>query len=967
MDHARLAEELQQRDRELAEALEQQAATADILRVISSSRTTVQPVLDAVASTASRLCDASDAMILLVDGRVMRQAARHGSMPGLAPGEVVPIDRGSAAGRCVVDRQPVQVEDLAAADAAEFPVGQAYQRRWGHRTALAVPLLRDGDAIGAIAIRRMEVRPFSSRQIALLKTFADQAVIAIENVRLFNEINEALEQQTATAEILRIISSSPTSTEPVFNAILESGVRLCGADMGILFRHDAGVFHSVATRVPDPVFDEYLHHPIRPGPKTGLGRIAHTKEPVHIPDLIDDDAYREGDPLRVRSVQLGGVRTWLGVPMLKDGELMGAIAIYRKEVRPFDERQIRLQRTFADQAVIAIENVRLFTELQARNRELSEALEQQIATADILGVISSSPTAIGPVLEAVASTAARLCDASDAVIFRIEGDALHLAAHYGSISVDDQVPLINRETVNGRSILERRTIHVHDVANADESEFKLAREYARRLGFRTAVATPLLREGRPVGTIHIRRKEVRPFSDKQIQLLETFAHQAAIAIENVRLFNELQERNREVSAALEQQVATGEILRVISRSPTDVQPVFDSIAAAALALCRARTARVLTYDGKLLHIAARALSRPQAADAARELFPRPATSDTAAGRAILTRSIAVIPDVFEDPEYAALDAARLSGSRSFLGVPLLRDGMPIGAIAVGRPEPGAVPEQQIALLRTFADQAVIAIENVRLFSALREKSAQLQLASHHKSQFLANMSHELRTPLNAIIGFTRIVMRRAKEDLEPKQYENLEKILASGQHLLALINAILDLSKIEAGHVAVNASDVELVPLLEHCVLTVEPLVKADAVRLVADFGATLPALFVDEEKLRQIVINLLSNAAKFTARGTIRLSVRTSGDRVAIAVSDTGIGIAGDKLELIFEEFEQADASSTRVYGGTGLGLAIARRLARLMGGDVEAESSPGRGSTFTLSLPMRYRPMEPAACEPS
>ncbi len=280
----------------------------------------------------------------------------------------------------------------------------------------------------------------------------------------------------------------------------------------------------------------------------------------------------------------------------------------------------------------------------------------------------------------------------------------------------------------------------------------------------------------------------------------------------------------------------------------------------------------------------------------------------------------------------------------------------IGVVFVGRAVPQAFSDKEVALLRTFADQAVIAIQNARLFREINEKSTQLEIANRHKSEFLANMSHELRTPLNAIIGFTRIVMRRSKEQLETKQYENLEKILSSGHHLLQLINAILDLSKVEAGRVEVNAAEVALAPVLEQCVKTVEPLVRAPAVRLIRQFDGGLPQVYQDEEKLRQIVINLLSNAVKFTERGTVRVEAKANGESFAVAVADTGIGIAPDKLEHVFEEFAQADASSTRMYGGTGLGLTIARRLARLMGGDISAESAPGVGSTFTLTLPVRY-----------
>jgi signal transduction histidine kinase len=317
-----------------------------------------------------------------------------------------------------------------------------------------------------------------------------------------------------------------------------------------------------------------------------------------------------------------------------------------------------------------------------------------------------------------------------------------------------------------------------------------------------------------------------------------------------------------------------------------------------------------------------------------------------------------VPDALLDPGewQVGLKNFLASGYRAATIVPMLRAGAAIGAISVLRFEPGPLPVKKLALLHTFADQAVIAIENVRLFNEIQEKSRQVEIANRHKSEFLANMSHELRTPLNAIIGFTRIVMRRSGEQLEPKQYENLEKILASGQNLLALINSILDLSKVEAGRVEVHPAEIPLAPVLEHCLRTVEPLVKAEAVTLVGEFDGGLPQMYVDEEKLRQIVLNLLSNAVKFTARGSIRVRARAENGSVDIAVADTGIGIAADKIDLIFEEFEQADAGSTRVYGGTGLGLTIARRLARLMGGDIRAESAPGSGSTFTLTLPSRY-----------
>ena len=414
--------------------------------------------------------------------------------------------------------------------------------------------------------------------------------------------------------------------------------------------------------------------------------------------------------------------------------------------------------------------------------------------------------------------------------------------------------------------------------------------------------------------------------------------------------------SRAMADAVEQQTATAEILRVISRSPGDAQPVFDTIAAAALKLCHARSANVLTYDGTLIRIVAIAVVDAQSDAAIRSIFPQPAGRGTAASRAVLSCNVAAIPDVLVDTDYVNGVAAETAGFRSILAVPLMRQGKPIGVVAVGRAEPGPFSVSHVTLLQTFAEQAVIAIENARLFREIEDKGRQLEIASQHKSAFLANMSHELRTPLNAIIGFTRLVMRRSQERLEPKQFENLEKILASGQHLLALINAVLDLARVEAGHVEVVVADVVLAPLLDECLRTVEPLLAAD-VTSASTCDAGLSPMRVDKEKLRQIVINLLSNAAKFTVQGWIELRAQARGDDVSIAVADTGIGIPADKLELIFEEFEQVDASATRAHGGTGLGLAIARRLARLMGGDLHAESILGAGSTFTLTLPLRYR----------
>jgi signal transduction histidine kinase len=591
-------------------------------------------------------------------------------------------------------------------------------------------------------------------------------------------------------------------------------------------------------------------------------------------------------------------------------------------------------------------------------RELTEAVEQQAATSEILRVISRSRGDVQPVFDTIVEHALRLCEASFAFVMLHHDGMLSLVAKTGcSPQFADYLAAgfeANRETATGRAALERRPVQIIDFMA--EPGLRITPAH-RSESVRTILAVPMVCHEHLLGVVVTWRREVQAFTQRQIELLHTFADQAVIALENARLIRELQIRNRELTETLEQQAATSAILRAISQSPTDVQPVFDTIAEAAMRLCHTRSANVFTFDGELVHAAAIHVDDPAGVEMIGRAFPRPPDRGTAASRAVLTRSLIAIHDVSKDPDYA-LEQAPEWGFRSVLGIPLLRDGVPIGAMALGRSEPGPFPEKQIALMQTFADQAVIAIENVRLFRALEEKSRQLEIASRHKSTFLANMSHELRTPLNAIIGFTRIVMRRSQEHLEPKQYENLEKILSSGQNLLSLINAILDLAKVEAGHVEISAREIDPGALLEDCTRLVEPLI-GERVKLVRAFAGPLPRILVDEEKLRQIVMNLLSNAARFTERGSIRVRAHSADRSIEISVIDTGIGIAPDKLERIFEEFEQANASSTRAHGGTGLGLTIARRLARLMGGDIHVESAPGAGSTFTLALPIRYAPL--------
>src|SRR5215467_8380334 len=574
---AQSAKELQDCKQELKESLEQQTATSEILGVIASSPTDLQPVLDAIAQSAARVCGSDDATIRRLESDEVIPVAHYGTIPpGLARRPVTWRTPGNEA---ILQRRTIHISDVLV-EAERFPDRPHWPLRGGQtrdsrgiRTFLVTPLLREGTAIGVINIRRTEVKPFTDKQVALLETFASQAVIAIENVRLFKELEarnrdltKALEQQVATAEILKVIRGSPIDVQPIFDAIIASAVRLCNAEFGWLHRFDGEMVHFVAHRglSPEALAVVQRAYPMRPDRTQVTGRAILARDVVVIEDQLADPEYRQDFASAEQT------RSALGVPMLRDGEPLGVIVIKRTESGPFPDEEITLLQTFANQAVIAIENVRLF-------RELKESLEQQTATSEILGVIASSPTDIQPVLDVVAQNAARLCDASDAAIWRSEGDKYWLVASHGSIPVprSEKSRPMTRAIPSGRAMFDKETVHVHDILSPDSlAEFP---EAARLGNVRTVLVTPLLREGLVIGAIHIRRTEVRPFTEKQIALLKTFADQAVIAIENVRLFKELEERNAELREALEHQTATSEVLGIISRSPTDVQPVLDAI------------------------------------------------------------------------------------------------------------------------------------------------------------------------------------------------------------------------------------------------------------------------------------------------------------------------------------------------------------------------------------------------------
>jgi two-component system, NtrC family, sensor kinase len=975
---------------ETKEALERQTATAEILKVIASSPSDTTPVFEAIATSAKRLLGGfSAAVFRFLDGSVHLAAFTPVSPAADAALKVdfpKPVDEFPPF-RLAEQGKPFPIPDT---EEIPHPPIREIARLHGFRSMLFVPLMKGDALIGIISVTRKEPGAFAAHHVQLLQTFADQAVIAIENARLFNETKEALERQTATAGILKVIASSPSDAQPVFEAIAISANRLLGGFSSTVFRITDGVAYLKAFTPTTPAADEILKATFpRPVADFPPFRMAHAGEVTQVPDTeaLTDEIL---DIARAR-----GFRSMLFSPLMSNAVSIGFIVVTRIRPGAFGDHHVQLLRTFADQAVIAIENVRLFDEVQARTRDLTEALTYQTGSGNILKVIASSPTDVGPVLEAIVESACELCEANDAVVHLRDGDAMHHRAHHGPTPVGfDKLP-VSRNLVSGRAVIDKAPIHIHDMLSAEGDGFPETQRMSRNVGTRTILGVPLLRENESIGAIVLRRTELNPFSEKQIALLQTFADQAVIALGNVRLFEEVQARTEDLRESLQFQTATSDVLKVISSSPDSLQPVLDVIVDTSRRLCGTETSTIFLLREEKFQMAAASGAMPGYFEYLRN---NPITIDqrgSSTSRATREKRTVHIPDIAADPEFGQ-GPMSVGGPRALLSVPLVREGTAIGVITMRQSNLTPFTERQIEVVQTFADQAVIAISNVRLFEQVQQRTRELsksldelrtaqdRLVQTEKlaslGQLTAGIAHEIKNPLNFVNNFASLSaeltdelnevlapaplddkVRQEVDEITQTLKDNLQKVVQHGKRADSIVKNMLLHSREGSGEhrpADINALLDESLNLAYHGARAEKPQFN---VTLQRDFDEKAGMIELFPQEITRVFLNLISNGfyavtKRKTENGNsgfepvVSASTKNLGNTVEIRIRDNGTGIPAEVREKMFNPF-----FTTKPAGeGTGLGLSMSHDIVvKQHGGTIDVETEPGHFTEFRIILP--------------